>query len=408
MADVVIAGGGPAGLSAARATAAAGLATVVVEKSAAIGIPLRTSGGSWIDELTALGVPARFYVPIRRIRVIGPRAEATFECHEPRMCVLDVRPFYQWLAERALDAGAQIRLDTRVDDVLDADGRVAGVRARERSGRFEDVAARVVVDATGYPSALARRKGLHGGFGAFGVGVELELHAPRFDPQEAMLIVGREFAPCGYAWAFPYGNARVRVGVGVGRPHTDADPHAYLEAIRARVPALRALASAGPIECHVGLIPLAAPRSVPLVRDRLLVAGDAAGQASSLVGEGIRYAMHAGRMAGEAIVAACSGSELRGEVRDAALDGYARAWARRERNLHFAHQIYRRIVQFDDAAWDREIAQLTRLTPEQFAQGLKGDFTLAWLLSVVPRYTGMLVPDRFREGVRRFAGLTGS
>jgi digeranylgeranylglycerophospholipid reductase len=275
---------------------------------------------------------------------------------------------------------------------------------RERSGHFGDLAARVVVDATGYPSALARRKGLHGGFGAFGVGVELDLHAPRFDPHEAMLIVGREFAPCGYAWVFPYAGARVRVGVGVGRPHTDADPHAYLEAIRARVPALRLLASAGPIERHVGLIPLAAPRSVPLVRDRLVVVGDAAGQASSLVGEGIRYAMHAGCTAGEAIVAACSG----GDVRDAALDGYARAWARRERNLHFAHQIYRRIVQFDDAAWDREIAQLTRLAPEQFAQGLKGDFTLAWLLNVVPRYTGMLVPDRFREGVRRVAGLTGS
>ena len=399
MPDVIIAGGGPAGLCAARETAAAGLATLVVEKEAAIGIPLRTSGGSWVDEMTTLGVPSRFYVPMRRIRVIGPRAEARFDYDTPRMCVLDVRPFYQWLAGRALDAGAQVRLETRVDTVIDGGGRAEGARIRSRDGRFEDVAARIVVDATGYPSALARRTHLHEGFEAFGVGVELDLHAPHFDPHEALLIIGREFAPNGYAWAFPYGDRRVRLGVGVGRPHSDADPHAYLDAIRGRVPALGALQGASPVEYHVGLIPLAAPRSVPLVRDRLVVVGDAAGQASSLVGEGIRYAMHAGRAAGAAIVAALRN----GGVSDSALDAYPRAWARRERNLRFAHQIYRRIVDYDDAAWDDEIEQLTRLSPDQFAQGLKGDFTLAWLLSVIPRYAGMLVPDRFREGARRFA-----
>ena len=397
--DVVVAGGGPAGLSAARETAAAGLSTVVLEKGAAIGVPLHTSGGSWIDELDALGVPRRFHVPMRRIRVVGPCSEAAFDYREPRMCVLDVRAFYQWLAQRALEVGAKLRLESRVHDVALRDGRAAGVRVRARSGRIDYVPARIVIDATGYPSTLARRRHLHDGFAAFGVGAEVDLYAPRFDAHEALLIVGRHLAPCGYAWAFPYGDGRVRLGVGVGRPHADADPHAYLDAIRARVPALAALDGASSIEYHAGLIPLAAPRSVPLVRDGLVVAGDAAGQASPLVGEGIRYAMHAGRLAGRAVAAA-----LRGNRFDAAaLADYPRAWARRERNLRFAHQIYRRIVLYDDAEWDREIGQLTRLTPDQFAQGLKGDFTLAWLLGVVPRYTGMLVPERLRAGVRRFA-----
>ena len=397
--DVVIAGGGPAGLSAAHRTAAAGLSTLIVERNAAIGVPLRTSGGSWIDELAALEVPPRFYAPMRRLRVIGPTVEAVFEYREPRMCVLDVRPFYQWLAQRALEAGAQMRLETRVHDVIDSGGRAAGVRVRGKSGRQDDISARVVVDATGYPSALAKRQRLHDGFAAFGVGVEVDLYAPRYDPGEALLIIGRRFAPRGYAWAFPYGDGRVRLGVGIGRPHSDEDPRPYLDAIRARVPALGALAGASPIELHVGLIPLAPPRSVPLVRAGLVVAGDAAGQASCLVGEGIRYVMHAGRLAGEAIVSACRGAD----VSDSALDGYARAWARRERNLRFAFGIYRRIVMFEDPEWDREIGQLNRLTPDQFAQGLKGDFTLGWLMAVVPRYTGMLVPERFRDGIRRFA-----
>jgi digeranylgeranylglycerophospholipid reductase len=397
--DIVIVGGGPAGLCAAARTAAAGLSTLVVERNSAIGIPLRTSGASWIEELAALGVPERFHVPMRRIRVIAPHTEAVFDYREPRICVLDVRAFYQWLAQCALDAGARIRLGTRAADVVEANGRVAGVRVREAGGRTADLPARVVVDATGYPSALARRMRLHDGFAAFGVGAELDLHAPRFDPHEALLIVGREFAPHGYAWAFPYGGGRVRLGVGLGRPHSDADPHACLDAIRARVPALAPLVGASPIEAHVGLIPLVPPRSVPLARNGLVVAGDAAGQASALVGEGIRFAMHAGRAAGDAIAAACAA----GDLGDAALGRYADAWRRRERNLRFAFEIYRRIVPYDDDDWDREVGQLTRLSPDQFAQGLKGDFTLRWLMTVAPRYTGMLVPRRFRDGVRRFA-----
>src|SRR5215470_1521926 len=100
--DVVIAGAGPAGLSAAAVSARAGLATLVVERNAAIGVPIRTSGGSWIDELAALHVPSHLFAPMHRIRVIAPHVEASFDYGEPRMCVLDVRAFLQWLAEQAI------------------------------------------------------------------------------------------------------------------------------------------------------------------------------------------------------------------------------------------------------------------------------------------------------------------
>ncbi len=399
MPDVIIAGGGPAGLSVAAVTARAGLSTLIVERNPAIGVPLRTSGGSWIDELDALGIPAEFYAPIGRIRVIGPNVEATFDYGEPKMCVLDVRPFYQWLAERALREGAEIRLCTRVHSLLDTEGRTVGVRARAPDGTVSEIASRVVVDATGYPSVLARRQGLHDGFAAFGVGAEFDLYAPQWDAREALLIVGHDVAPNGYAWLLPYGHGRVRLGVGVGRPQSDADPRAMLDRLRERVPALAALRAASPIEAHAGIIPLAPPQATPLSRAGLVVAGDAAGQASALIGEGIRYAIHAGRLAGETIAAACAA----GDLCDAALAHYPAAWRRHERNLRFAFEIYRRIVLFDDADWDREIEQFKCLTPDQFAQGLKGDFTLRWLMGVAPRYAGFLVSPRLRAGVGRAA-----
>ena len=398
MFDVVIAGGGPAGLSAAALTARAGLSTLVVERNAAIGVPVRTSGASWIDELAALGVPARLFAPMHRIRVIAPRAEAAFDFSAPRMCVLDVRTFLQWLAEQAIDAGARIRLRTRAESLLARSGGQAGVRVRDADGGNAEIAAASVIDATGYASTLARRHGLHDGFAAFGVGAEVDLYAPRWDAHEAALIVGRDVAPNGYAWVLPYGNGRVRLGVGIGRPHCDADPGDYLRRICSSVAALAPLRDASPIEAHVGVIPIAPPRAVALARGRLVVAGDAAGQASALVGEGIRYAMDAGRLAANAVTIAHANGAAKH-----AYDRYPAAWRRRERNLRFAFEIYRRIIDFDDDAWDREIAQLNRLSPDEFAQGLKGDFTLRWLLAIAPRYAGMLVPPRLRKGAGRYA-----
>src|SRR5207248_9284855 len=141
---------------AAAATARAGLATLVVERNAAIAVPVRTSGGSWIDELTALGVHARFFVPMNRIRVIAPHAEAVFDYREARMCVLDVRSFLQWLAQEAIAAGAQIHLCTRADSVAQNAGRVSGRRMPEPDARMAAVVATSVIAATRHASTLAR------------------------------------------------------------------------------------------------------------------------------------------------------------------------------------------------------------------------------------------------------------
>ena len=375
--DAIIAGGGPAGLAAAEALALRGCTAVVLEKNHEIGSPIRTSGGSFIEELEALGIPANLYHPISRVRFISPGNAAVFDYGNPRMSVMDVRGVFQFLAGRAVAAGAMVRVGTKAEAPVLQDECVVGVRTRH-----EVLRAKVVIDATGYRSVLLKQAGLDPGMRRFGVGAEYDMYAPHCDEREAVLLVGSDLAPSGYAWVFPWGRHRVRVGVGIIHPDSDAHPDAYLDALVAGAERYGVnLRGAQPLEHHSGLIPSEcfAPH---FAGDGILGVGDAAGQASSLLGEGIRWAIHAGKMAGEVAAAAIQ----KGDVSRAALSEFERQWVRRYgKVLRLAHKINQRIAGWDDRKWDQRMEVLKLLTPDQFVEALKTNLTGGWLLRFLAR-----------------------
>ena len=351
--DVIVAGGGPAGLSAAQVAAATGMRVLVVDKRAAIGEPVRSSGGSFIADLAALGVPAHLYHPIRTCRLLGPVAEASFTTRTPVACVLDVRALYQYLAQQAIAGGAALRLRAQVLTVEQC-GAARMVTIRDHAGATRRITSTLVIDATGFASTLAAHAGLHAHYRRVGVGAELDLYAPAYPQDSCVLAVGSHIAPHGYAWAFPYGDGRVRAGVGVIKPDTTVDPADYLDAFVRDSPLRDAFAGASPVEVHTGVIPGEGP-SPALVADGLITVGDAAGQASSLAGEGIRFAIHAGQLAGRVGADAIG----RGDVSAGALGAYPRAWDERFGRAHRrAYAIANRLYQSTDTQWDAAIRVL--------------------------------------------------
>ena len=392
--DVVIVGGGPAGLSAAEAAARGGARVAVLERQKEIGYPVHTSGGSWIADMRSLGIPSDLFYPIHTVTFLSPNRQARFDYAEPVCCVLDVRGVYQHLATRAVAAGVEIHPNSPVEGPIVEDGRVVGVIAKDHRNRPGLWRAKVVIDASGFSSTVVTRAGLRQGFRRYGYGAEYDLAAPNYDQRSLYLIMGSQVAPSGYAWAFPRGKGRVRLGVGVIRPDVDADAREYLDTFAQRLPSLApAFVGASPLEYHTGLFPSEGVVE-RFVSDGLLATGDSAGHGSTLVGEGIRFAIYSGQMAG-----AVAGEAVHaGDTSAAYLARYERQWrARFGREMDISYIVNQRIAAWSDAQWDEGMDLLRRLSPTQAAELLRGDYSVGLFLGVLRRN-----PSLLKTGGRKF------
>ncbi|HEV2655805.1 MAG TPA: NAD(P)/FAD-dependent oxidoreductase [Ktedonobacteraceae bacterium] len=392
--DVVIVGGGPAGLAAAEAAASRGIRTVVLERHNEIGYPVHTSGGSWISDMQALAIPEHLYHPVTKVVFVSPRREVNLNYPSAVACVVDVRGLYQHLAGRAIAAGAQVRVRHTVEQVVMEGERITGVTAKNHVSERVSLSAAVTIDASGVSRHIGVRADMGKAFHRYGYGAEYDLYAPNYPQDELFLIMGSAFAPRGYAWAFPRGNGRVRLGVGVLHPDSNEDARVYLDRIMREMPQLKdKFRGASPVEYHTGLFPSEGPVE-RFSRDGLLLAGDAGGHGSTLVGEGIRFAIYAGQMAGAVAAEAIKS----GDTSAASLARFDKRWrARFGRDMDIAYMINKHIASYSDAQWDGALDLMKRLTPMQMAQALRGDFSASLVMGVLARN-----PSLVATGGKRF------
>lgn len=395
--NALVVGGGPAGLAAAEAAAQGGARTLLLERQSEIGYPVHTSGGSWVRDMQALHIPEHLYHSIHTIVFVSPHNDVSFHYNPAVACVVDVRGLYQHLASRAIAAGAELRLRHTVEQAVIADGKVSGVTVKNHMGKRETLRADVTIDASGFARHIGVRVELGEAVRRYGYGAEYDMYAPHYPQDTIYLIMGSQFAPRGYAWAFPRGDGRVRLGTGVIHPDSDEDARSYLDTIRRDLPQLREkLSGSGLVEYHTGLFPSEGPLR-QFSRGGLLLAGDAGGHGSTLVGEGIRYAIYSGQIAGKKATEACN----RGDTSAAFLASYDKQWrARFGREMEIAYLINQRIAGYSDGQWDDALTMLKRLTARQVAQAMHGNFSVGLLMGVVARNPGLLL-----TGSKKFIDL---
>ena len=389
--DIVIVGGGPAGSSAAFTAAKNGVRVAMLEKEESIAQSVRTSGVTWIKDVKKFGIPSECYNEIRKYSFCSPNNQVSISDAEPRAVVLDVRKTYQWLTQQAEKEGADIFLKTNVTGVkTDANGKITGVKASSN----EDVIfnGKVVIDASGFQSVVAKSLGVATQWERFGVGAEYEVTAEHVEQDTWWLMVGQQYSPAGYAWIFPVSKNTVRIGVGIGKPESNIDPTERLnELLKTKLGPIKDLGKITPIEFHYGLIPNDG-LSRKTVYDNLILVGDSAGQANPLVLEGIRYAIMFGRVAGDVSADAVKS----GDTSEKSLKKYEENWQKAiKAKINSAYKVQDRWIGLTDEEWDKEIEIIGELTPDEFIDFIKADFGLTNMLRLAAHHPKLAVRQLF-------------
>ena len=390
--DLVIVGGGPAGSSAAYTAAKNGVKVALLEKENSIAETVRTSGVTWIQNIKEFGIPDDCFNPIKNFSFCSPNNEVTISDSIPRAAVLDVRKTYRWLAHEAEKEGADIFVKININDVIKNDsGEIIGVSGIGPNGKTT-FHAKVIIDASGFPSTVCKAMGFVTQWKRFGAGAEYEVKAEHVDSDTWWLMVGQQYSPAGYAWIFPLGDNIVRIGVGIGKPESNVDPTQRLkELMDSKMGPIKKLGKIIPIEFHYGLIPNDG-LSRKTVFNNLILVGDSAGQANPLVLEGIRYAIKFGRVAGKV----SSDAIKSGNTNEKALFPYEENWRKEiESKINSAGKVQDRWIDLTDEEWDKELDIIKELRPEEFLDFIKAEFGLSNMIKLATHHPKLAVRQLF-------------
>ena len=333
---VLVVGAGPAGATAARTLAAAGLPVCLLDRSS---FPRNKPCGGGISTrvLTRFpylesALPRITTHTVSRLHLEGPDGHSTIiESDGPAALMIRRVEYDALLVSLAVEAGATLVPGV---DIVQARQDAERVELVARDGRrFEGA---IVVAADGVNSVIARRLGLNPGWPASSVAIDMMEETPRaalrdVDPSTLWVAYGYDArkshgssskahssesshsrlatsakrAPEGYAYIFP---KRDHVNIGIGyvlshyRQAIDAAPY---ELQRGFISRLRDRGVVVGDSVKQNFTPFLIPVGGPLRetgRGRVLLAGDAGGFVNAFTAEGIYYGMVSGDLAARAIL----------------------------------------------------------------------------------------------------------
>jgi len=294
--DVIVAGAGPAGSTAAQHASMGGAKVLLLEKDREVGVPVRCGEAVDHEGLVQFLQPDPKFVAaeIRNFKLIAPDGTVVKPNIDGVGYVLDRKVFDYELARLAADHGAEVVTKAYVDGLITEDGTVAGVMVQYQGERIS-VRSKIVVGADGVESRIGRWAGIDTTVSMHDMESAAQVTAANVDVEQdtCYFYFGEKYAPGGYLWVFPKGNKTANIGLGVAADMSKKK-HALKfldEFMSENFPDASILTKlAGGVPCAETLDRITAPG--------LMLVGDAAHQVNPVSGGGIISGMIAGKMAG--------------------------------------------------------------------------------------------------------------
>jgi digeranylgeranylglycerophospholipid reductase len=288
MDDVIIAGAGFAGLACAQSAARRGLRVRVLERKAAVGANVHTTGLLVKEAAQEWEIPGWLTRKIHGVRLYSPSLQSV-DIESPGYYFLatDTGALLRWFAREAQRCGALI-------------GPGSAYCGAERSGdglRLHQYGLKTayLVGADGPQSMVARDFGLSTN-SRFLLGLEAELQGVSgLEPDRLHCFVDSKLAPGYIGWAIPGVGGITQIGLACRRPYRP-DLRAFIH----KLEGLFDFSAARVQSKRGGLIPVGG-RVSRFSAPNVLLIGDAAGLVSPLTAGGIHNALESGWYAGHAI-----------------------------------------------------------------------------------------------------------
>ncbi|AJW70417.1 NAD(P)/FAD-dependent oxidoreductase [Nitrosopumilus adriaticus] len=276
--DVVVAGGSVAGLLCAREIASKGFSVLVIEEDYEIGTPEHCGGLVSIAGLEELGIiPFRktFEHMIDSAEITSPNGNSfTINSKNQKVVEISRRELDKQIAFQAQKNGAVIKVRTSFQEITDT-----GIRTNE-----EKIDCKILVDARGVSSLIHKdRTGILSS-------AQYEIYSNWIKKGKVEVIFDQEKFPGFFAWIIPSGEGKGKVGV-AGRGINVAETLDKILEERKNFSVIRKIFAPiwikGPID--------------NFVEGKIVIVGDAAGQAKPTTAGGIFTSGMGGVYAGQAI-----------------------------------------------------------------------------------------------------------
>jgi geranylgeranyl diphosphate/geranylgeranyl-bacteriochlorophyllide a reductase len=319
----VVVGGGPAGSIAAKTLAQHGIPVVLLERNLSLVKPC--GGGLALNAFTEMNIPKHTMKrEVNKIRLISPAGNIIdIDLTEGNLAIVERGEFDKALRQQAEELGAKI-IEAEVTGIKQSSRYIIEAVSGEK--KYE-ITSEYVIAADGINSKMRRSLGIKTSRAFF----TMSEHIKGIDAACCEFWFGAAHAPRAYSWVFPSGD-----GISIG---TGSFEQGRISDLYASFKEKRGITTNG--SKHVYRIPVWAGDLYN--RDKIIFAGDAAGQVLPLTYEGIYYAMKAGEFAARAII-------------DNKVDNYRKLWKSRFQKRFVLMGKLQNYFLKDDAAAERLVA----------------------------------------------------